>query len=202
MKVSVSLRIEVAAGPGENRDHRRERFLGHLVVEELADEADAARAMGILIRMPADHISTADASLINVAELVDQVVVPNVMPAARDRVVVVDRPNCLEWILRIRGFRVMDDGMLDELILLQPPLAVFLESKRLVRSPFRAADERRGRRDVVGGLGGDRRWEIGGRWSGTRIDEGERQSRDHRWVTFTIDRAIANRRSLGSAEER
>src|SRR3954451_15832768 len=123
------------------------------------------------------------------------------MPPPGDRVVVVDGTDGFQWILGIRGLRVVDDGMLHQLIFLGPPFAVFLKAVRLIGAPIGARQKSRRRGHVVRGLRRNRDWKVANGRPETGIDEGEGQSRDDRWIALGVDGAISDRSALLSADQ-
>src|SRR5215216_6412245 len=103
--------------------------------------------MGVLIGVPADDVVAAVPTFVDVAHVVDEVVVPDVAPTPGDRVVVVNRANGHERILEVWRYRMMDYRVLDFLIFRRPldwtTRVLALVSVSLVCAPHFAGDDRR-----------------------------------------------------------
>ncbi len=138
--------------------------------------------------MAADHVLAAGAPLVDVAEPVDQVVVPDVTPAPRHRVVVVDGAHRYHRVLGVRRLRVVDDDLLDGRVLRGPDFAVGGVAVGLVRAPLGAGDDwRRG--------GGVRRGERYPRHVALPrpvrgVDVGEGQARDLAGRAVDVERPV------------
>ncbi len=108
----------------------------------IAKSGDSDRAPVVAQGMTCDHVVAADASLVDSALLVNEVVVTDISPAPGDRVVVVDRPHRCSWVwIVVFRDRVMNDRLGHLQVLALPDLlARGVEAQLLIRSPVCAGD--------------------------------------------------------------
>src|SRR5699024_9647235 len=117
VEVLLSKGIAPAARPCADPDHRVDRLRGGGVLRGDPHRADSGAAGGVLIGAATNDVDAARATLVDVAEVIDEEVVADVAPAAADGVVVVDRAKLDEWIPEAGRVRVVDDDVLAGAIL-------------------------------------------------------------------------------------
>src|SRR5207249_4411238 len=123
----------------------------------IAERGDADRAVVPSVCVTGDDVVAALPTGPDVAELVDDVVVANVAPAARDRVVVVDGADrCRDVVPAVIRDRVVDDELLHLLVARRPVHEAFVRGPLLAREDPRGAGGRGlrvGAREVGKGAG-------------------------------------------------
>ncbi len=90
--------IETSQGKSQNRNQSTHGRRGGILYQMVADQANPDRSDVVRHRVIADDPLTADTTLVDVAVLVDQVVVANVAPGPRDGMVVVDGTHLRGWV--------------------------------------------------------------------------------------------------------
>ena len=144
--VAVRLEAELLELQRDDVLERALQLAGRRVHAVVAERGDADGPVVPAVRVTADHAVAALSTGPDVPELVDDVVVADVSPAARDRVVVVDAADRRRGVRSaVVGDGVMDDRLLDALVLRRP------EHEVLVRGPILARAD--GRRAGGSGLG-------------------------------------------------
>ncbi len=139
--------------------------------------------------MPTDNIVAADASLEDIAQVVDQIVVANVAPSPDNRVIVVNRADLNYRIPEAWSFGVVDDDVLDLAVLWSPlPLAVVGATIGERRAPLGSCNDRRSAQCAT--VGGS--FDVLQRRSAGRVDVAEGEARKVDLVAVGVQASVAN----------